>query len=148
MIDLLIKLVEDKSPIATIQAQYELIATLNCRIRKAVEKHLAKGRAGRVPWSPELQAIMDRRQLWTNLVKLKLGILISNKKIRRQIDRCKVSNGWTSSLEEAKQELEKAWKEWKIAKKKAHKLRKQFLKDCSKPGPRSMAPLLKLKRPS
>jgi hypothetical protein len=75
---------------------------------------------------------MDTRKLWTNIIKLKKGVKISKKKIRRQLKRLGLSTSLLKgTLMEAQQQANQVRKEWLAAVKQAPDLRKSFLESLA-----------------
>ena len=82
---------------------------------------------GGVPWSPEIQSIREKIELWQMLVRRKKNVKVSVKRIRRFIQKVPISNAFTCSLKEAISHLDAAHKEYKNkAKEKAPQLRHKF----------------------
>jgi hypothetical protein len=125
-------LVDQKEALSVIVSIYDDLNLLTWRIRKKVEAQLRRFRMGSVPWSPEIQQLMDTRKLWTNIVKLKKGVKISKKKIRRQLKRLGLSTSvLKGTLLEAQQQANQVRREWLAAVKQAPDLRKSWLESLA-----------------
>ena len=130
-LDDLSALVETHAPLSAIITLYDEIALSTRRIRKKVEEQLRKLHMGKHPWSPDIQLWMDTRKLWTNVIKLRLRMKISKKKIRRQMKRLDITDALEVTLREAQIRRDSAQKEWLTAIKNAPDLRKTWLESLS-----------------
>jgi hypothetical protein len=130
-VDDLCRAVEQGADLNTIVLLYDGLNLLSRRLRKKVEKLLRKLKLGKVPWSPEIQRLMDERKLWSNVVKWRKQIKISKKKIYQQMRRLGITNAFEVTLLEAQQQRNKAQKDWLKAIKIAPDLCKEWLKSLA-----------------
>mgnify|MGYP000052094621 FL=1 len=65
------------------QSEYNVIQTLQLKIRKLIEFKLRKLRTGGVPWSPKKQLFRTEIELWSMILRKHKGIKVSNTRIRR-----------------------------------------------------------------
>jgi hypothetical protein len=130
-VDELQERVKQGTTLSTIIQMYDDLNLLCRRIRKKVEAQLRKFKVGNVPWSPEIQRLMDERKLWTNVIKWYKGIRISKKKIYRQMKRLGIVDAFHINLLEAQLKRNQAQTEWLAAIKKSPDLRRDWLKSLS-----------------
>ena len=79
-------------------------------IRREVERKLRKVRRGQDDWSPPLQQIRDKVNLWNLMQKQKSGCRISRSLIRRTAKKCDISNHFELSLADCTLQLQNARK--------------------------------------
>ena len=127
-IDALTKMIKRRRPDKPrIRRLYHEIVLTNRKIRYRAKKEMRLNKQGGVPWSPEVQDIMNRKKLWASVMKLKLNLSVSHKRIQRLMKRCKNTDAWTVPLATAKDRLWKAKKDWWQVQKDAYELRRTFL---------------------
>lgn len=110
-----------------LEDEYNYLHRRNLQIHKQVESKLRTFRAGAVPWSPKLQGFRDEILLWTMILKKRQGIKTSTKKIQRLMKKIGKHDALQLQQEEAAQNVDQAFREYKIAKSQAPLWRDDFL---------------------
>ncbi len=75
-------------------------------IRRKAERHCRKLRMGGVPWSPTLQDVWNRLEVWRTLIKSSKGCHVSSRRLRRLLVKSDLVDAWKldpAELEEARQ---------------------------------------------
>ena len=111
-----------------LEDEYNTIQKQQTLLRTQIEYELRKYRKGEVPWSPKLQSYRDSIELWSMIVRKRLGVKVSNRRIRRFIKKTRTENTEQATTELAIEMLKKSHREYKEAKKKAEMWREEFLK--------------------
>ena len=82
--------------------EFGRIHGLQQSIRLNIERQLRKTKVGNIPWSPKLQEFRDNIELWTCILRKRQGRKMSNRKIRRLIDKLQPpSNPYHADLVQA-----------------------------------------------
>ena len=110
--------------------EYEELDKIREESMKVAEKKCRKLKMGAVKWSPELQLARDTITYYSLTLRKKLGRKVSTKiiyRLSKKVNR----NATNLSKEELKLEVDKAYKQYKLKKKKHWKLRDEFLSDLA-----------------
>ena len=105
--------------------EYESIYAAILKCKNLAERKCRKFHMGWVPWSPEYQEARDMIEVWVLLRKKKLGLKVSSRRIRRWIEKTKITNPWRRSMADIEQALKEARATYYTTKKEATELRKQ-----------------------
>jgi stalled ribosome rescue protein Dom34 len=113
--------------------EFNRIHTLQNTIRQQVEHKIRKLRMGEVPWSLKLQVFRDHIKLWSCFHRTRLGLKMSNKKIRWLLTQVDVGelNIYELSTAQVEARMKSAFKFYKEAKKDASMWRNDFLHELA-----------------
>ena len=110
----------------SLEGEYNVLQQENTRIRDEAATKIRKLTMGGVPWSPILQAIRDKIELWAMLIRRKQQVKVSVRRIRRFLENSPIQNAFTCSLQEAYTQKKLAHAEYKETREKAPELRSKF----------------------
>ena len=116
------------------QRRFNWIQKKAYSIRKEAEKHCRKLRKGKVPWSPAIQLLRDKLEVYRLLIKQSKRCRISSRRLRRYLKKAGLADSgiWRLSLQQLEERRKRAWKKYKRAKKNAPTLREEFLRDLAR----------------
>ncbi len=109
------------------QIEYNAIQRLQLKIRKLIEYKLRKLRTGGVPWSPKIQQFRTEIELWSMILRKRKGIKVSNTRIRRFMRKAGIWNAFSADRDGAETMLNKAHRQYRVAKKNATVWRDEFM---------------------
>ena len=89
---------------------YEKLSETIMRIRRQAVKRLRKKKAGGDPWSPTLRDYIARVDFWSRMVKKRLGVATSWRKIVQLSRELNLEQSRQCDVETAQQEYDKAIK--------------------------------------
>ena len=101
---------------------YENIVKMREQGMKFADKRCRKKRMGAVPFSAELRQKQDVLEMWKAIETKKSGCVYSWTKLRWLINKTRIRDPMSLSLEEAKQKVKEAYKAYYNVKKKATRL--------------------------
>ena len=121
------ELVEEGKDIHMIKEAHDKALRTMRRIRKDAAKRVRKKRVGGIPYSPKIQDLRDKLEMWRYAIKRKKGKSKSSRKLRRLIRKCKAKDVYKMELQELREKEQEARKEYRTARKEAPAWRKDFL---------------------
>jgi hypothetical protein len=107
--------------------QFEWLHQKSYEIRRQAEGSCRKLRRGKTDWSPSLQKIWDRMEVFCLLSQLGTGCLISSRRMHRFMKKADLPDAWQLSLDgiqEARTSIRRKYRAWE---RKAPELRDSFL---------------------
>jgi hypothetical protein len=113
-------------------AQLEGLDMLRSQGMIYAEKRCQKLAMGSIDFSPEVAAARLRRWFWKRLIARKMGRRVSTLLLQRTARKCGITDPFTISLEEAKQQLEACEKSYAELRHRAPELRREFLQGLAK----------------
>ena len=99
--------------------RYNKVHKESTKKRKIIEKQIRKLRMGKVPWTPKLQRYRDEITAWENIKKQFSGIKVSKRFLQRLQDKVNLPHHTHYDLALINENLDKAYKEYKLARKNA-----------------------------
>ena len=117
---------------STIINKYNEVHKKITQIRRRAEKHARKLKVGGTQWSPKLQAIRDRIELWHFVKRSYTRVKTSKQKIKRLAKKCNVLDANKTPFTTATQNLKQAKSDLKLATKQAPAWRKDHLNSLAR----------------
>ena len=110
-----------------LEKEYNRILKLSNRIKQMAEKTLKKLRMGEVEWSPIIQALRNKIDLYLCVIKRKKGGRVCRKLLCRKEKKAGIYDTAKLSLEEAVRAFKDTFNLYKTAKKEDKELRDKFM---------------------
>lgn len=111
-----------------LKRQYNCLHEQMYMIRRQAEASCRKIKAGKVPWSPKMQAFWDRIALWRILIKSRTKCQVSSRKVRRLMKKTNLGSAWKLQLPKLQAKLKDELASYRKAKQFwANKWRKSHL---------------------
>jgi hypothetical protein len=110
-----------------LETEYNSVNERQYKIRTDIEAKIRRLRTGMIPWSPKLQKFRTNIEIWLLLTKRMKGRKVSNKKIRRLLNKTNIQGAYDMTVEQLEESLSKAFTEYKKAKSKAEVWRDEFM---------------------
>ena len=110
-----------------LEKEYNRILKLSNKIKNMAEKTLKRLRMGEVEWSPTIQGLRNKIDLYLCVIKRKKGGRVCRKLLSRKEKKAGITETAKLSLEEAVQAFRNTFKSYKIAKQEDKKLRDEFM---------------------
>ena len=111
----------------SLEKEYNEIYREQLKIRKKAESRIRKLKTGAVAWSPTIQHLRDKIELWILILRRKRKVRTNLTKIRRLITRTKCGEALRLTRRQVWSELQNTLKSYHNAKKSARNLRNSFL---------------------
>jgi len=88
--------------IAQIKPQIDSLIAVTTQIHKEAAVKIRKLKAGKIPWSPTLQAARDSQKLWTLVIRRRERKKVSRNLLKQTMKKCHMISIENISLEQAK----------------------------------------------